>query len=71
MNNYNKLSAIEIHNLILKSKEKHELLKNEIFSILDDIKQKENKVNIILKEIDTIENNYVVLMENLLNKQSK
>jgi len=61
------MTATELLHEINKLKELHESLKNEISILLNDINNKELLLNKKLKELDSIESNYVDYIKKLNN----
>jgi hypothetical protein len=59
------LTKTEILAQINNMKSKHELLKKEVFDLVESIKEGEEKINTKLKEIEELEIIYVDLIEKL------
>jgi len=69
MNELSNYSPTEILKFINDLKTNHELLKNEVFKLLDDIDQIEIIINNKIVELKDIEKNYTILIEELTNRK--
>lgn len=70
MKDFKDMTPIELNVLVNKAKENHDIVKKNIYGLLDEIKNMEDQINSKLKNLETLESNYVELMSALMEKQS-
>lgn len=69
MEDYHKMTPIELNVLINKIKDEHETIKLNIRKLLDEIDSKGNEVNGNIETLKDVEEKYVQLMGILMEKQ--
>ncbi len=70
MESYSNLTETELLHEINKAKEWHEAIKREILTIANEIENLEKTANEKLQQLETIEKNYVDLMQEMTSREN-
>ena len=70
MKELNKYTPIELLKMINDIKSRHDILKQEVINHTQEIDEIETKINEKIDELNTLEKNYVIIIEEMNNRNA-